>query len=200
MAQENAATLDLLNGGAENGSTKTVSFSSLKPQFVLQASKAADAVQFYKTAFGAEEFKRVMYPKRREERAANSGRGRSKERRRRLTTDRRWLSRTLLKQEGTGSSCFAARYRGKQRTEAWILRLPSLQPDRRLLCSGWLQNKLDDEEGVKDIEDLNSAPYWSNDLDHDIDEQEACVHIGDGDSSDTMIRTSKEDKWENNNS
>ncbi|XP_010241753.1 PREDICTED: uncharacterized protein At5g48480 [Nelumbo nucifera] len=67
MAQENAATLDLPNGGAENGSTKTVSFSSLKPQLVLQASKAADAVQFYKTAFGVEELKRVMHPKRKAE-------------------------------------------------------------------------------------------------------------------------------------
>nr|DAD43680.1 TPA_asm: hypothetical protein HUJ06_001910 [Nelumbo nucifera] len=76
MAQENAATLDLQNGGAENGSTKTVSFSSLKPQFVLQASKAADAVQFFKTAFGAREFKRVMHSKRKEEWVANSRRGR----------------------------------------------------------------------------------------------------------------------------
>nr|DAD35150.1 TPA_asm: hypothetical protein HUJ06_005790 [Nelumbo nucifera] len=77
----------------------------------------------------------------------------------------------------------------------------------------------DDEEGVEDIEDLDSVPYWSNDLDHDdiyvsdsdpfsprlsefvpsdpsvhaqvffdgddIDEREACGHIGDGDSSDS---------------
>nr|DAD27102.1 TPA_asm: hypothetical protein HUJ06_028570 [Nelumbo nucifera] len=162
MAQENAATLDLQNGGVENESTKTVSY------------KAADAVLFYKTAFGAGEFKRVMYPKRKEEQVANSRRGRS--------------------------SCSATWYRGKQKTKAWILRLPSLRPDQRLLCSGWLWNKLDDEEGVEDIENLNSVPYWSNDLDHDVDEQEVCVHIGDGDSSDTMIRTSKEDKWENNNS
>nr|DAD43352.1 TPA_asm: hypothetical protein HUJ06_001582 [Nelumbo nucifera] len=102
MAQENAATLDLQNGGGENRSTKTMSFSSLKPQFVLKASKAADVVQFYKTAFGVGEFKRVMHPKRKEEQVENSGRGCSEERRRRLTTGRRRLFGTLLKQEGTG--------------------------------------------------------------------------------------------------
>ncbi|XP_058106299.1 uncharacterized protein At5g48480-like [Magnolia sinica] len=64
MAQEN---VDLQNGGAENGSSKAVIFSSLKPQLCVPAPKAADAVQFYKTAFGAEELKRSVHPKRKAE-------------------------------------------------------------------------------------------------------------------------------------
>ncbi|XP_058105584.1 uncharacterized protein At5g48480-like [Magnolia sinica] len=64
MAQEN---VDLQNGGAENGSSKAVIFSSLKPQLCVPAPKAAEAVQFYKTAFGAEELKRSVHPKRKAE-------------------------------------------------------------------------------------------------------------------------------------
>lgn len=58
MAQE------VQNGGADNGSARTVTFSSLKPQLFVQAPKAADAVQFYKSAFGAEQVSRTVHPKR----------------------------------------------------------------------------------------------------------------------------------------
>ncbi|KAF8388513.1 hypothetical protein HHK36_027187 [Tetracentron sinense] len=64
MAQENVATLDIQSCGAENGSSKAVSFSALKPQLLVQAPKAAEAVLFYKAAFGAEELKRSLHPKR----------------------------------------------------------------------------------------------------------------------------------------
>ncbi|KAK3001860.1 hypothetical protein RJ639_022129 [Escallonia herrerae] len=52
------------NGDAVNGGSKAVTFSALKPQLFVEAPKAADAVQFYKAAFGAEEGVRVMHPKR----------------------------------------------------------------------------------------------------------------------------------------
>ncbi|KAH7682988.1 Glyoxalase/Bleomycin resistance protein/Dihydroxybiphenyl dioxygenase protein [Dioscorea alata] len=52
MAQE----IEQQNGGA--------SFAALKPQLMLPAGKADEAVQFYKTAFGAEELKRISHPKR----------------------------------------------------------------------------------------------------------------------------------------
>lgn len=52
------------NGEVQNGNSKVVSFSALKPQLFVEAPKAADAVQFYKAAFGAQEVNRVMQPKR----------------------------------------------------------------------------------------------------------------------------------------
>ncbi|CAH9073528.1 unnamed protein product [Cuscuta europaea] len=55
------------NGGATNGAAKAVTFSALKPQLFVEGSKANDAVQFYKTAFGAEEVSRVMNTKRKAE-------------------------------------------------------------------------------------------------------------------------------------
>ncbi|XP_057514090.1 uncharacterized protein At5g48480-like [Actinidia eriantha] len=55
------------NGGAENGSSKAVTFSAVKPQLLVEAPKANDAVQFYKAAFGAEEVSRTMHPKRKAE-------------------------------------------------------------------------------------------------------------------------------------
>uniref|UniRef100_A0A5B6Z2G4 VOC domain-containing protein n=1 Tax=Davidia involucrata TaxID=16924 RepID=A0A5B6Z2G4_DAVIN len=58
MAQE------VKNGGADHGASKAVAFSALKPQLFVEASKANDAVQFYKAAFGAEEVNRTMHPKR----------------------------------------------------------------------------------------------------------------------------------------
>ncbi|KAL6000289.1 hypothetical protein ACLOJK_023984, partial [Asimina triloba] len=65
MAQEHG---DVANGGgSENGSSKTVSFFCLKPQLFVPAPKAADAIQFYKSAFGAEELKRIHHPKRKAE-------------------------------------------------------------------------------------------------------------------------------------
>nr|XP_043621049.1 uncharacterized protein At5g48480-like [Erigeron canadensis] len=48
------------NGAAE----KTVTFTAVKPQVFVEASKANDAVSFYKAAFGAEEVNRVTNPKR----------------------------------------------------------------------------------------------------------------------------------------
>ncbi|GMH30976.1 hypothetical protein Nepgr_032819 [Nepenthes gracilis] len=56
-----------VHNGAENGGAKAVSFSAFKPQLFVQAPKAADAVQFYKAAFGAEEVSRTMHPKRKAE-------------------------------------------------------------------------------------------------------------------------------------
>ncbi|RWR87183.1 hypothetical protein CKAN_01611900 [Cinnamomum micranthum f. kanehirae] len=66
MAQENAEVQEVKVGGL-NGSPKAVVYSFLKPQLLVQAPKAADAVQFYKAAFGAEELKRATHPKRKAE-------------------------------------------------------------------------------------------------------------------------------------
>ncbi|CAH9137313.1 unnamed protein product [Cuscuta epithymum] len=55
------------NGGAKNGAAKAVTFSALKPHLFVEGSKASDAVQFDKTAFGAEEVSLVMKTKRRAE-------------------------------------------------------------------------------------------------------------------------------------
>lgn len=57
MAQEIAK-----NGDAHNGTTAT--FSAMKTQLFVEATKANDAVEFYKAAFGAEEINRVTQPKR----------------------------------------------------------------------------------------------------------------------------------------
>ncbi|KAK6940447.1 Glyoxalase-like domain, group 6 [Dillenia turbinata] len=48
------------NGGSEKAGT----FLAVKPQLIVEAPKAADAVQFYKAAFGAEEVNRCLHPKR----------------------------------------------------------------------------------------------------------------------------------------
>lgn len=48
-------------GGAE---AKTVSFTAVKPQLVVEAPKASDAISFYKAAFGAEEVCCSLHPKR----------------------------------------------------------------------------------------------------------------------------------------
>ncbi|KAK4751050.1 hypothetical protein SAY87_004532 [Trapa incisa] len=48
-------------GGAE---IKEVSFTAVKPQLVVEAPKAGDAISFYKAAFGAEEVSRSLHPKR----------------------------------------------------------------------------------------------------------------------------------------
>ncbi|MEI4867204.1 hypothetical protein, partial [Klebsiella pneumoniae] len=47
------------NGESQNGNSKVVTFSALKPQLFVEAPKASDAVLFYKEAFGAEEVNRV---------------------------------------------------------------------------------------------------------------------------------------------
>ncbi|KAI3992857.1 hypothetical protein MKX01_028156 [Papaver californicum] len=64
-----AVTVDLTNGSSdttatENVKSTSVSVISVKPQLVIQGSKAAEAIQFFKTAFGAEELKRDLHPKR----------------------------------------------------------------------------------------------------------------------------------------
>uniref|UniRef100_A0A0C9QXB2 TSA: Wollemia nobilis Ref_Wollemi_Transcript_1578_1574 transcribed RNA sequence n=1 Tax=Wollemia nobilis TaxID=56998 RepID=A0A0C9QXB2_9CONI len=43
---------------------KAVSFSVLKPHLIVEAPRAADAIQFYKRAFGAEEVAKSLHPKR----------------------------------------------------------------------------------------------------------------------------------------
>ncbi|CAK9140864.1 unnamed protein product [Ilex paraguariensis] len=50
--------------GAQNGGSTVVTFTAVKPQLFVEASKANDAVQFYKAAFGAEEVNRALHPKR----------------------------------------------------------------------------------------------------------------------------------------
>lgn len=58
-----------VQNGAENGvaAATAVVFSAFKPQLLVQAPKASDAVQFYKSAFGAEEVSRTMHSKRKAE-------------------------------------------------------------------------------------------------------------------------------------
>jgi len=58
MAQQDAQ-----NGVSENA-TAAVSFLAVKPQLLVEAPKANDAVSFYKSAFGAEEVARALNPKR----------------------------------------------------------------------------------------------------------------------------------------
>jgi len=58
MAQQDAQ-----NGVAENVAA-AVSFLAVKPQLLVEAPKANDAVSFYKAAFGAEEVSRALNPKR----------------------------------------------------------------------------------------------------------------------------------------
>ncbi|KAF7825876.1 Glyoxalase-like domain containing protein [Senna tora] len=63
MAQQ-----EVQNGGAEKvASAGAVTFTAVKPQLLVEAPKANDAVQFYKAAFGAEEVGRSLHPKRKAE-------------------------------------------------------------------------------------------------------------------------------------
>ncbi|PON65963.1 Glyoxalase-like domain containing protein [Trema orientale] len=65
MAQQ-----EVQNGGAEKVAAEgvaTVAFTAVKPQLLVEAPKANDAVLFYKAAFGAEEVGRTVYPKRKAE-------------------------------------------------------------------------------------------------------------------------------------
>ncbi|KAL0889900.1 hypothetical protein Bca101_013883 [Brassica carinata] len=61
MAQEDVAA-------AANGATtvveKSVTFTSYKPQLVVEAQKVGEAVAFYKAAFDATETGHSLYPKR----------------------------------------------------------------------------------------------------------------------------------------
>ncbi|XP_068649122.1 uncharacterized protein At5g48480-like [Aristolochia californica] len=52
---------------ADKAATKAVVFSALKPQICVPAAKANDAIAFYRAAFGAEELKRAVHPKRKAE-------------------------------------------------------------------------------------------------------------------------------------
>ncbi|KAL8170253.1 hypothetical protein V2J09_022057 [Rumex salicifolius] len=54
--------VEVQNGG--KATAPVVSFSAFKPQLVVEASKAVDAVEFYKSAFAAEEIGRTTNPKR----------------------------------------------------------------------------------------------------------------------------------------
>ncbi|KAL5710402.1 hypothetical protein ACHQM5_020966 [Ranunculus cassubicifolius] len=66
MAQETPQlSTDLQNGESiQNGNTKAVTFSCIKVPLSIQAPKAAEAIQFYKSAFGAVEVNRENHPKR----------------------------------------------------------------------------------------------------------------------------------------
>ncbi|XP_022848954.1 uncharacterized protein At5g48480-like [Olea europaea var. sylvestris] len=55
---------EVQNGSGAEEKASTVAFTAVKPWLVVDAPKASDAVQFYKTAFGAEELSRLMNPKR----------------------------------------------------------------------------------------------------------------------------------------
>ncbi|EXB84516.1 hypothetical protein L484_015849 [Morus notabilis] len=61
MAQQ-----EVQNGGAEKVA-EAVAFTAVKPQLLVEAPKASDAVQFYKAAFGAEEAGRTLHSKRKAE-------------------------------------------------------------------------------------------------------------------------------------
>ncbi|XP_040993118.1 uncharacterized protein At5g48480 [Juglans microcarpa x Juglans regia] len=60
MAQQ-----EVHNGVAPKGAvTDALVFTAVKPQLLVEAPKASDAIQFYKAAFGAEELGRTLHPKR----------------------------------------------------------------------------------------------------------------------------------------
>ncbi|KAL5562207.1 hypothetical protein UlMin_031954 [Ulmus minor] len=61
------AEQEVQNGGAEKVAVPTVTFTAVKPQLLVEAPKANDAIQFYKAAFGAEEVGRTNNPKRKAE-------------------------------------------------------------------------------------------------------------------------------------
>ncbi|KAL5709678.1 hypothetical protein ACHQM5_020338 [Ranunculus cassubicifolius] len=66
MAQEiPQLSTDLQNGESiQNGNTKVVTFSCIKVPLRIQAPKAAEAIQFYKSAFGAVEVNLENHSKR----------------------------------------------------------------------------------------------------------------------------------------
>lgn len=61
MAQQ-----EVQNGGSAKADVE-VTFTAVKPQLLIEAPKANDAVQFYKAAFGAVEAGRITQPKRKAE-------------------------------------------------------------------------------------------------------------------------------------
>ncbi|KAH9794133.1 hypothetical protein WN944_011308 [Citrus x changshan-huyou] len=59
---------EVQNGAApEKAPATAASFTGMKPQLLVEAPKATDAVQFYKTAFGAVEIGRSVETKRKAE-------------------------------------------------------------------------------------------------------------------------------------
>ncbi|KAL9239641.1 hypothetical protein vseg_013944 [Gypsophila vaccaria] len=63
----NGGASDNINGEATTLPAAAATFTAFKTQLVVDAPKAADAVAFYKAAFGAEEVAREMHPKRKAE-------------------------------------------------------------------------------------------------------------------------------------
>lgn len=61
------AEQEVQNGGGAEIAVPTVEFTAVKPQLFVEAPKANDAVQFYKSVFGAEEVVRTNHPKRKAE-------------------------------------------------------------------------------------------------------------------------------------
>lgn len=61
------AQSEVKNGVAAEATAPVVSFTGMKPQFLVEAPKADDAVKFYKAAFGAEEVRRACDTKRKAE-------------------------------------------------------------------------------------------------------------------------------------
>lgn len=55
------------NGGDVVAAKAAPVFSALRPHLMVEAPKAADAIQFYKRAFGAEEVAKSLHPKRKAE-------------------------------------------------------------------------------------------------------------------------------------
>lgn len=67
MAQQevtNGGSEKKTGGGNDIMEVIEVKFTALKPQLVVEAPKANEAILFYKAAFGAEELGRTLHPKR----------------------------------------------------------------------------------------------------------------------------------------
>nr|XP_023891340.1 uncharacterized protein At5g48480-like [Quercus suber]POE62027.1 uncharacterized protein CFP56_56417 [Quercus suber] len=67
MAQQevtNGSSEKKTGGGNDIMEVIEVKFTALKPQLVVEAPKANEAILFYKAAFGAEELGRTLHPKR----------------------------------------------------------------------------------------------------------------------------------------
>lgn len=57
----------MAESGVNGGGAKGAEITAMKPQLLVPAPGAGDAVQFYKDAFGAEEVARSLHPKRKAE-------------------------------------------------------------------------------------------------------------------------------------
>lgn len=57
----------MAENGVNGGGAEGAEFTAMKPQLLVPAPGAAEAVQFYKDAFGAEEVARSLHPKRKAE-------------------------------------------------------------------------------------------------------------------------------------